>query len=188
MFTTPIKQTVSTPSHTIVDLVDKVVYHDCTPTRNSRKYREVVSGYLDEGHALVVLSEEKFDTKDMLRVLLDPNVRHVRDGEACDSFDDVLSFHDAMRFVAQERVYQIGKYGIDKQQSLPGFFTIIRKELMEAEAAWFRSTPSGRESPLAGITQVAASAVACIQKYGATGCTVSTNDAAPDGHFDPDAL
>jgi hypothetical protein len=56
---------------------------------------------------------------------------------------------------------------------------IMRKELMEAEDGWMKNL-EGRHSSLAEIVQVAATAIRCIQRYGATGNTVPQNDLAPD--------
>lgn len=75
-----------------------------------------------------------------------------------------------------ERAYQDKKYGPDKTQSLPGFFLIIRKELDEAEAAWLKNIRGERNTALEELVQVAATAVAALEKYGTSGNTVSTDD------------
>lgn len=74
-----------------------------------------------------------------------------------------------------ERKYQDDKWGVDKEQSLPGFLVVLRQELEEAERGWAKNL-EGRHAPLNEIVQIAATAVACLEKYGTSGSAISTND------------
>jgi hypothetical protein len=77
--------------------------------------------------------------------------------------------------IDRERQHQIDKYGIDKQQSVPGFLLIIENELNEAKAGWTRDL-QGRHSVMHEILQIAATCVAAMEKYGTTGSAISTDD------------
>lgn len=70
-----------------------------------------------------------------------------------------------------ERDHQLTKYGADKLQSLAGYLLILRRELEEAEEGWMKGIDVGRNSPLAEIVQIAAVAVACLERYGTEGNT-----------------
>lgn len=78
--------------------------------------------------------------------------------------------------IVKERAYQQRKFGLDKQQSLPGFIAIMRSELREADEAWIKNKADPRQSPLEEILQVAATAVACLEKYGCLGSARATDD------------
>lgn len=79
---------------------------------------------------------------------------------------------DAIR---QERTHQQQKWGVDKQQSLPGFMLIMRKELSEAEEGWAKNI-RGKHACLNEIVQLAATCVACLEKYGIDGSAIATDD------------
>lgn len=106
--------------------------------------------------------------------------------EACELLPDecwdcrTLSRQGAFRAISAERDYQDAKWGINKPQSLPGFLVVLRQELEEAERGWAKNL-NDRSSALAEITQIAAVAVACLEKYGSTGSAVATND-NPERH------
>lgn len=85
---------------------------------------------------------------------------------------------DVYMAIEDERFYQTCKWGEDKQQSIPGFILVMERELQEAKDGWMRSVQSGRHSCLAEILQVAATAVACLEKYGVDGLATSTDDLA----------
>lgn len=74
-----------------------------------------------------------------------------------------------------ERIHQDAKWGAGKEQSLPGFLLIIRKELEEAEIGWMKNE-HGRDSALCEIVQIAATCVACLEKYGVMGSAIATDD------------
>lgn len=78
--------------------------------------------------------------------------------------------------ISKERIYQDRKWGPDKQQSVPGFLLVMRKELDEAERAWNKNVRGDRQTVLEEILQVAATAVACMEKYGVEGLPTSTDD------------
>lgn len=77
--------------------------------------------------------------------------------------------------ISKERIYQERKWG-DKNQSLPGFLLIMQKELDEAELAWCKNVRGDRQTVLEEIVQVAATAVACLERYGIEGNTISVGD------------
>lgn len=78
--------------------------------------------------------------------------------------------------ISKERIYQERKWGVDKPQSVPGFILIMRKELEEVEKAWSKNVRGDRQTVLEEIIQVAATAVACCERYGVEGNTISGND------------
>jgi len=78
-------------------------------------------------------------------------------------------------YIQKEREYQKEKFGKDKEQSLPGFLLVLESELEEAKLGWIKDL-EGRHSSLAEILQIAAVAVACLEKYGIDGNPVSTNE------------
>ncbi len=75
-----------------------------------------------------------------------------------------------------ERLNQEIKWGMDKQQSLPGFLLVIEDELAEAKKGWCKNL-QGKSAPLNELVQVAATCVAALERYGTTGSAMSTNDA-----------
>lgn len=75
----------------------------------------------------------------------------------------------------KEREKQDQQWGEQKPQSLPGFLVILRSELHEAEQGWVKNV-QGRHAPLNEILQIAAVAVACLEKYGVEGTAIATND------------
>lgn len=87
----------------------------------------------------------------------------------------MTSREDVYLAVSKERIYQDRKWGL-KQQSVPGFLLIMRKELEEAERAWAKNVQGDRQTVLEEIVQVAATAVACLEKYGVQGLPESTDD------------
>ena len=90
-------------------------------------------------------------------------------------YDAKLSRGEVYAAIDKERQHQDDKWGQNKPQSLPGFFVVLRKELREAEDAWVKNV-TGEHAPLNEIVQVAATAVACLEKYGVTGSATATND------------
>lgn len=79
------------------------------------------------------------------------------------------------RAIDGERQHQIDKYGADKQQSIPGFLLIIENELNEAKLGWTKNL-TGRHSVMHEILQIAATAVAAMEKYGTSGSAKATDD------------
>lgn len=92
-----------------------------------------------------------------------------------DCYDAVLSTTEVLDAVVRERRRQDDKWGPNKPQSLPGFLIVLEKELQEAKDAWVKNV-TGEHSALNEIVQVAATAVACLEKYGTTGSATATND------------
>lgn len=86
-----------------------------------------------------------------------------------------LTFDEAVEAVRLEREYQKQKWN-EHPQSLHGFLLILQNEVNEAIDGWMKGVYSGRDSPLNEITQVAATAIACIERYGSTGITINTDD------------
>lgn len=84
--------------------------------------------------------------------------------------------------IDKERQHQIDKYGADKQQSLPGFLVILRRELAEAEEGWIKNH-TGRNSPMNEILQIAAVCVAAMEKYGTSGSATATDDIPDEPQF-----
>jgi hypothetical protein len=77
--------------------------------------------------------------------------------------------------INKERDFQDAKWGKDKPLSLPGFIIALRSELEEVELGWLKNLP-GKSAPLNELVQVAALAVAALERYGVTGNTVSQDD------------
>lgn len=77
--------------------------------------------------------------------------------------------------IAQERKHQEDKWGENKPQSLPGYLMILESELNEAKLGWIKNL-DGKSAPLNEIVQLAAVAVACLERYGVTGSAIATND------------
>ncbi len=179
------------PGHGLVlDLGECIVYHNCLPIEKNlhelRRARTFETALADT--AVYLMADVPTSIDDIANMLVDPDVRHVRYGEDCDSSMDAPCFADAVRYVARERHYQMHKYGWDKEQSLPGFLIVISHLLGTAVTAWTKNRDEPRRTPLAIVTAIAATAIACIQRYGATGSAHATNDKLNDGHFDADAL
>jgi hypothetical protein len=83
--------------------------------------------------------------------------------------------------IDDELEHQRQKWGENKPQSLPGFFVVLQKELDEAVTAWVSNKwDRERDSPLAELVQVAAVAVAALEKYGTTGSAIATDDLRED--------
>lgn len=81
----------------------------------------------------------------------------------------------AFEAIAQERKNQEDKWGENKPQSLPGYLMILESELNEAKLGWIKNL-DGKSAPLNEIVQLAAVAVACLERYGVTGSAIATND------------
>lgn len=90
-------------------------------------------------------------------------------------YDAVLSMPEVFDAVSKERDRQDDKWGANKPQSLPGFLVILEQELNEAKLAWAKNV-TGDHAPLNEIVQIAATAVACLEKYGVSGSAIATND------------
>lgn len=90
-------------------------------------------------------------------------------------YDATLSQQDVFQAICKERDHQDRKWGPNKPQSLPGFLIVLEKELQEAKDAWVKNV-TGDHAALNEIVQVAATAVACLEKYGVSGSATATND------------
>ena len=90
-------------------------------------------------------------------------------------YDAVLSQQEVFQAICKERDHQDNKWGPNKPQSLPGFLIVLEKELQEAKDAWVKNV-TGEHATLNEVVQIAATAVACLEKYGVSGSAVSTND------------
>lgn len=88
---------------------------------------------------------------------------------------NVLTKEQVYELILIERRFQDSKWGEDKPQSLPGFLLILQKEIEEAIDGWMKNK-HGRDSPLSEVTQIAAVAVACMERYGSYGTAHPTND------------
>lgn len=95
-------------------------------------------------------------------------------------YDATLSMPQVFEAISKERERQDFIWGPNKPQSLPGFLIVLEKELAEAKEAWVKSV-TGDHAPLNEIVQIAATAVACLEKYGVTGSAIATND-IPEDH------
>lgn len=98
-------------------------------------------------------------------------------------YDATLSMPAVFEAIVKERTRQDEKWGPNKPQSLPGFLIILERELEEAKEAWAKNI-TGDHAPLNEIVQVAATAVACLEKYGVTGSATATNDIPEDQHIE----
>lgn len=87
----------------------------------------------------------------------------------------VLSREEVYLQIDKEREYQDAKWGADKAQSLAGFLLILQNEVQEAIDGWMKNS-QGRDAPLQEVLQVAAVAVACLERYGHIGITINNND------------
>lgn len=92
-----------------------------------------------------------------------------------DCYDALLSPREVYDAIVTERDHQDDKWGKNKPQSLPGFLIVIEHELNEAKLAWVMNV-EGDRSALREILQIAATATACLEKYGTTGSAIATND------------
>lgn len=90
-------------------------------------------------------------------------------------YDAVLFRREVYAAIDKERNHQDAKWGPNKPQSLPGFLIVLEKELQEAKEAWVKNV-EGDHAPLNEIVQIAATAVACLEKYGVKGSATATND------------
>jgi hypothetical protein len=131
--------------------------------------------------------------RNQIEAHIDSNVTHVlvdtpcgqvvvdtRDYVTGKELPDACYFGGAQRSavyaaIDDERQHQIEKFGIDKQQSIPGFLIIIENELNEAKAGWTKNL-QGRHSVMHEICQIAATCVAAMEKYGTTGNAIATDD------------
>lgn len=86
-----------------------------------------------------------------------------------------LSREEVMFAIDYECLSQDEKWGIDKQQSLPGFLLIMQKEINEAVEGWVKNR-EGKHAPLNEVVQVAAVAIRCLERYGVNGSATATND------------
>jgi hypothetical protein len=84
--------------------------------------------------------------------------------------------HRTLWAVEKELQYQVDKWGADKEQSVPGYLLVMKRELDEAIAGWDKSVPGGRNSCLAEVVQVVAVGMKCLSTYGTEGCPRATND------------
>lgn len=112
------------------------------------------------------------DVRGLVAVLQDDRTRTVRAAH----WDRA----DVYRAIDAEREHQAQKYGADRCLSLPGFLLVIELELAEAKLACVKGG-DGRHSALAELVQVAATAVAALEKYGIEGCPAPTDDFLPRG-------
>lgn len=92
-----------------------------------------------------------------------------------DCYDSTLSFDQAVDVVRTKRQKQDQKFGVDKPQSLAGFMLILQHKINEATHNWYQGNIETND-PLSSIVDIAAVAIACIEKYGDKGNTISTND------------
>lgn len=83
---------------------------------------------------------------------------------------------ETLSAIHKELNYQAQKYGVNKEQSLPGFLIIMQKELDEAIDAWNNNDTRDRQTPLEEVTQVVTTGIACLNKYGTKGSAVATDD------------
>lgn len=86
-----------------------------------------------------------------------------------------ISFEDVIEAIKKERAHQEAKWGKDDPQSCAGFLLIIQAELNEAIAGWMKNLP-GKSACMNELVQVAATAIAALERYGTTGTPFSTND------------
>ena len=81
-----------------------------------------------------------------------------------------MTFEEVVASIKEERDTQDKKWGSldERQQSIPGYMLILKKELEEAENGWCKNV-QGKHSALAEMRQVAAVAIACLQQHGISG-------------------
>jgi hypothetical protein len=86
-----------------------------------------------------------------------------------------MNREEVFEAISKERDNQIEKWGTDRKLSLPGFLLVLEEELNEAKYGWMKNLP-GKSAPLNELVQVAAVAVACLEKYGITGTSKPVKD------------
>ena len=86
-----------------------------------------------------------------------------------------ISFERVIESIKAEREHQESKWGKDDPQSIAGFLIIIQKELDEAFDGWNKNLP-GKSACMNELVQVAATAIAALERYGVTGTPISTDD------------
>ena|SRR5688572_17166461 len=91
---------------------------------------------------------------------------------------------DVFKAIDLERKKQEDKWGKDRHQSLPGFIMVLEAELAEAKHGWIKNLP-GKSAPLNELVQVAAVAVACLEKYGVSGNAIPTDDIPDEFDISP---
>ena len=96
----------------------------------------------------------------------------------------MLSFEDVMVAIRDEMAYQDDKWGADKQQSLPGYMTVMRRAIGQAEDAWCTNSGTYRDTPLAEVLKCVAVGVRTLQAYGVSGSAFATNDISQDEYQD----
>ncbi len=81
-----------------------------------------------------------------------------------------LNQKEVFELVKAERQRQDEKWGKleDRPQSVAGFIIVAELELAEAKAGWSKNVP-GKHSALTELVQVAATAVAAVEKFGGEG-------------------
>lgn len=81
-----------------------------------------------------------------------------------------MTLEEVMKSIKEERDYQDKKWDSldEREQSIPGYMLVLRKELEEAEIGWCKNIP-GKHSSLAEMCQIAAVAIACLQQHGIEG-------------------
>ena len=81
-----------------------------------------------------------------------------------------MTFEEVVKSVKEERDFQDKKWGSldEREQSIPGYLLILKKELIEAEDGWCKNV-QGKHSSLAEMRQIAAVAIACLQQHGIEG-------------------
>lgn len=104
-----------------------------------------------------------------------PALDHQYEVLPAECYGSTLSFEEAVEAVRTERQYQDQKYGDQRPQSLPGYLLIMQREINEAIDGWIKDE-KGRDSTLSEVVQVAATAIACIERYGDVGTAIPTND------------
>ena len=81
-----------------------------------------------------------------------------------------ITKQEVFDLITAERNRQDAEWGTleEKKKPLVGYLLIIRKELQEAEDGWMENL-AGKHSALSELVQVAATAVAALEQYGAEG-------------------
>jgi len=89
--------------------------------------------------------------------------------------ENKLPRHQVYQAIDLERLRQDKKFGQDKQQSVAGFLLALESELQEAKEGWIKGKID-KHAPLNEILQIAAVAIACLEKYGVSGNVVTADD------------
>lgn len=89
--------------------------------------------------------------------------------------NETLTMEEVFDLIRKERQHQKDKYGDPREQSVPGFLLIAEDELQEAKDGWLNGI-QGKHSVFNELVQVAAVAVACLEKYGVDNRVKSTDD------------